>query len=167
MLIAIGANLLGPAGEMPLATCRAAAEALRGVAGLRFQAQSRWYATVPMPISDQPAFVNGAVRLHGAIDPAVLLAALHAIEARAGRVRGARDGARTLDLDIIAMGSLCREAPDPVLPHPRVHLRAFVLRPLLDVAPEWVHPRLGLTAAAMLAALPAGQAGGGVLGVAI
>ena len=78
-------------------------------------------------------------------DPAALLARLQAMEARAGRVRGERNAARTLDLDIIAMGDagqMVRAAPDPVLPHPRAHLRAFVLLPLLDVAPGWVHPVL-------------------------
>ena len=75
----------------------------------------------------------------------------------AGRVRGERNAARTLDLDIIAMGdagSMVRAAPDPVLPHPRAHLRAFVLVPLLDVAPGWVHPVLRRSARDLLRELP-------------
>jgi 2-amino-4-hydroxy-6-hydroxymethyldihydropteridine diphosphokinase len=75
---------------------------------------------------------------------------LQACEARAGRLRGAANAARPLDLDIIDMGGMVRDAPDPVLPHPRAHLRAFVLRPLRDVAPGWVHPRLGVTVSALL-----------------
>ena len=63
------------------------------------------------------------------------------------------NAARPLDLDLIAMDGLVRAAPDPVLPHPRAHLRDFVLRPLCDVAPDWVHPALGLSAAALLARL--------------
>ena len=90
-------------------------------------------------------------------DPAVLLAWLQAIEADAGRSRSVPNAARTLDLDIIAMGDggqMVRAVPDPVLPHPRAHLRAFVLVPLLDVAPNWVHPVLRRSAGELLAALP-------------
>jgi 2-amino-4-hydroxy-6-hydroxymethyldihydropteridine diphosphokinase len=88
------------------------------------------------------------------LTPAALLAHLMAIEAVCGRERGAPNAARTLDLDIIGIGGMVREAPDPILPHPRAHLRAFVLAPLVDVAPDWVHPVLRQTAAALLAALP-------------
>ncbi len=153
ILIAIGANLPDAAGRFPLATCRAAVDDLAGLAGLWLVAVSRWYATAPVPASDQPDYVNGIALLRGQAEPADLLRRLQAIEARAGRMRGAVNAARPLDLDIIAIDSLARDAPDPVLPHPRAHLRAFVLRPLLDVCPQWVHPRLGVPAAALLAAL--------------
>ena len=72
------------------------------------------------------------------------------IEARAGRRRSNANAARELDLDIIDIDGLVRAAPDPVLPHPRAHLRRFVLAPLAEVAPDWVHPRLGLGIAALL-----------------
>ena len=81
------------------------------------------------------------------------MAVLQTIEADAGRVRGAPNAPRTLDLDIIAMGNLVRAAPDPILPHPRAHLRAFVLAPLADVAPGWVHPLLHRGPKALLANL--------------
>jgi 2-amino-4-hydroxy-6-hydroxymethyldihydropteridine diphosphokinase len=116
---------------------------------------SRWYSSAPVPASDQPRFINGVVRFEAAIDPAGLLAMLQAMEAAAGRVRGVPDAARTLDLDIIDMGGLVRDAPDPVLPHPRAHVRAFVLWPLRDVAPDWVHPRTGARLGELMAGLPA------------
>jgi 2-amino-4-hydroxy-6-hydroxymethyldihydropteridine diphosphokinase len=98
--------------------------------------------------------VNGIALLTGTVDPAALLAALQAVEQAYGRIRGTPNAARTLDLDVIGIGSLVRDAPDPVLPHPRAHERAFVLAPLADVAPGWVHPRLGRTAPELLSALP-------------
>lgn len=154
ILVAIGANLPDRFGRSPLATCRDAAEALRALTGLRLVSVSPFYRTAPVPPSGQPDYVNGMVRLAGAADPAELLARLQAIEARAGRVRGAANAARILDLDLIALNGLVRDQPDPVLPHPRAHLRGFVLQPLRDVAPDWVHPLLGAGADALLRALP-------------
>jgi 2-amino-4-hydroxy-6-hydroxymethyldihydropteridine diphosphokinase len=154
ILVAIGANLPGPGGAGALATCQAAAAALDALPGLRLRGLSRWYETAPLPPSGQPNYVNGVAHLSGAIEPAALLAALQAIEAAAGRVRGAPNAARTLDLDVIAMGGLVRAAPDPVLPHPRAHQRAFVLVPLAEVAPGWVHPVLGQSVEVLIAALP-------------
>jgi 2-amino-4-hydroxy-6-hydroxymethyldihydropteridine diphosphokinase len=92
--------------------------------------------------------------LDGTADPASLLASLLEIEARAGRRRGELNAARTLDLDLIDMDGLLRLAPDPVLPHPRAHERGFVLRPLRDVAPGWVHPTLHRGVDALIEALP-------------
>jgi 2-amino-4-hydroxy-6-hydroxymethyldihydropteridine diphosphokinase len=111
-----------------------------------------------------PPFVNGVARLEGGADlaeaggegPAALLAALHALEAAAGRERRSPNAPRTLDLDLIDLHGLLRDAPDPVLPHPRAHLRGFVLLPLAEVAPGWRHPRLGATVEALIAALPPG-----------
>ncbi len=154
ILIAIGANLPGRQGESPLVACRAAAEALRSLPGLRVTAVSRWYDTAPVPPADQPDYINGMARLEGEADAAWLLARLHAIEVAAGRRRGAPNAARTLDLDLIELNGMRRTAPPPpLLPHPRAHERAFVLRPLHDVAPDWRHPLLGRSAAELLAGL--------------
>jgi 2-amino-4-hydroxy-6-hydroxymethyldihydropteridine diphosphokinase len=153
ILVAIGANLPGPDGASPLQTCQRAAAALDQIPGVRLAALSRWHITPPDPPSDQPCYVNAVALLRGTADPADLLAALHRIEAAAGRRRTVPNAARTLDLDIVAMGGLVRAAPDPVLPHPRAHLRRFVLLPLAEIAPAWLHPILGHPASVLIAAL--------------
>ena len=158
-LIGVGANLPGPGGLPALRTCKQAVAILDSLPGSRVVALSRWFSSAPVPASDQPHYVNGVAMLRYAagttIDPAVLLIALQNVEAACGRKRSFANAARTLDLDIIGIGDLVRAAPDPILPHPRAHLRAFVLAPLVDVAPDWVHPVFGKSAAALLRALPA------------
>ncbi len=158
ILVAVGANLPTAKGSTPYQSCLAAVEALRRLPEVTVTAVSRWYRSAPVPRSDQPDYVNGVVRLEAVPgldepDPATLLAALQQIEQEHGRERSVANASRTLDLDIIAMGeggSLVRAAPDPVLPHPRAYLRLFVLLPLQDVAPAWVHPRCRLTAAELV-----------------
>lgn len=156
ILVAIGANLTAPDGAPPLLTCQRSAVMLDALAGLRLIALSTWHVTRPVPVSDQPDYLNGVALLRARVepDPAALLSALHGIEAAFGRRRSVPNAARTLDLDLIAMGGLIRSAPDPILPHPRAHLRHFVLAPLVEVAPVWVHPVLGLQACELLRRLP-------------
>ncbi len=155
ILIALGANLPGTDGSAPRATCEAAALALDTIPSLRRIALSRWWSTAPEPPTPgAPWYVNGVARCEGEIGPETLLAALQAIENAAGRVRPYPNAPRTLDLDIIAMGELVRQAPDPILPHPRAHLRRFVLQPLAEVAPGWRHPVLGQSVEELLTALP-------------
>lgn len=164
ILVSIGANLPGPDGASPRETCRRAAVALDGLPGLRLRGLSRWFATAPVLSAGEaaachPTYVNAVAHLVPAdgepVDPAGLLRRLMALEAAAGRVRSAPNAPRILDLDIVAMGRIVRVSPDPVLPHPRAHQRAFVLIPLADVAPGWVHPLLGQTVEELIAALPA------------
>lgn len=155
-IIGIGGNLPGADGASALVTCNRALAMLNLLPGLRVAGVSHWYETDPMPPSGQPPYINAVAEL--LVDPGIgpedLLARLHEIEAGYGRERGIVNAARTLDLDIIAMGDLVRDSPDPILPHPRAHLRAFVLTPLADLLPDWVHPVLGRTAASLLADLP-------------
>jgi 2-amino-4-hydroxy-6-hydroxymethyldihydropteridine diphosphokinase len=155
ILIAVGANLPGPAGT-PRDNCEAALVAL-GNAGVRVVRRSRWYRTPPWPPgSGQPWYVNGVAAVETTLDPAALLALMHRIERDFGRVRaaGAVNAARPLDLDLIDHDGLVRDSPPPVLPHPRLEGRAFVLRPLAEVAPDWRHPRTGRPLTELLAGLP-------------
>jgi 2-amino-4-hydroxy-6-hydroxymethyldihydropteridine diphosphokinase len=154
ILIAIGANLPGANGEPADEACRAAASAIRALPGLQFRALSAWYRTAPVPQSSQPDYCNGVIRVEGQVSPEVLLKQLQAIETGFGRVRGAANAARVLDLDIIDINGMIRAVPDPILPHPRAHLRAFVLRPILDVAPGWHHPALHSSVTSLLVDLP-------------
>lgn len=155
ILIALGANLPGLAGT-PRDNCEAALVAL-GAAGVRVIRRSRWYRTPPWPPgADQPWYVNGVAAVETKLDPAALLALLHRIERDFGRVRtaGTANAARPLDLDLIDYDGLVRDSPPPVLPHPRLEGRAFVLRPLAEVAPGWRHPGSGRPLTALLADLP-------------
>lgn len=154
ILVALGANLPSRFGP-PRATLEAALARLEAV-GLRVAARSPWYLTAPVPVSDQPDYVNGVAVVETERDAVATLAALHAVEAEFGRVRTVANAPRAIDLDLIAYHDIVRDAA-PILPHPRMHLRAFVLYPLADVAPGWVHPVSGETVAELIAALPPGQ----------
>jgi 2-amino-4-hydroxy-6-hydroxymethyldihydropteridine diphosphokinase len=153
ILVAIGANLPSTEGRTPLETCQWATGQLARLPGLELRGLSRWFATRPIPASDQPRFVNGAIWLSGATGPCRLLEALQAIEGVAGRVRSTPNAARPLDLDLLAMDNLVMADSRLVLPHPRLQDRAFVLAPLHDIRPDWMHPVLKLSVATMLAAV--------------
>ncbi len=151
--IALGANLPSEHGA-PEATLEAALAAIRA-AGVTLEARSPWYATAPVPRSDQPDYVNGVARVGTQLGPADLLALLHRIENGLGRVRLKRNESRVVDLDLIDYrGVVTGPGGDGlVLPHPRAHLRGFVLLPLKDVAPDWRHPDTGRTIDALIAEL--------------
>jgi 2-amino-4-hydroxy-6-hydroxymethyldihydropteridine diphosphokinase len=153
ILIALGANLPGPAGP-PLAQCEAALGKL-AEAGVAVIARSRWYESTPMPVSDQPRYVNGVVAVRTEQGPATLLETLHAIERSLGRARSVANAARTIDLDLLDYDGLVRDGDEPpILPHPRMTDRGFVLRPLADIMPAWRHPVSGRSVGELLAALP-------------
>jgi 2-amino-4-hydroxy-6-hydroxymethyldihydropteridine diphosphokinase len=115
--------------------------------GFRVTASSMVYETEPVGGPPQGPFLNMVARGETLLTPEELLAACLRTEADVGRVRDVPCGPRTLDIDVLLYGDLVRDSPDPVLPHPRLHERLFVLVPLAEVAPRAVHPRLGLTAA--------------------
>jgi 2-amino-4-hydroxy-6-hydroxymethyldihydropteridine diphosphokinase len=157
ILIGIGSNLAAPGHASPEKTAAVALAALPGI-GVALRARSSWYLSEPVPVSNQPWFVNAVAEITTELPAAELLGRLLALELRFGRARSVRDAARTLDLDLLDYDGLRCDTTDLVLPHPRLHERRFVLLPLSEIAPLWRHPRLGLTAAELLARLPAGQA---------
>jgi 2-amino-4-hydroxy-6-hydroxymethyldihydropteridine diphosphokinase len=99
----------------------------------------------------QPEYRNGVAIVEADGSPQAVLAGLLRVEAVLDRERGARNAARTLDLDLIAHGRTMLDTPGLTLPHPRAHQRLFVMGPLAEIAPGWVHPVLGETAAALAA----------------
>jgi 2-amino-4-hydroxy-6-hydroxymethyldihydropteridine diphosphokinase len=112
-----------------------------------------------VPPSDQPWFVNEVIAVKTELSPRDLLALLHRVEAQFGRERGEPNAARTLDLDLLAYDDRVQPGGEgePMLPHPRLHRRAFVLHPLAEVAPHWRHPITGDTVEHLIAVLPRGQ----------
>ena len=140
--IALGANLGDPA-----ATVNAAFAALAELPQSTLTVRSALYRTAPVGILDQPEFVNAAARITTQLTQEALLDQLLAIEQRFGRIRAERNGPRTLDLDILLYDDLVIDTPRLTLPHPRLHLRAFVLYPLADLAPDLALPGRGSLAA--------------------
>jgi len=150
-VVALGSNLGDRA-----ATLREALRRLADAGGI--EAKSPLYETDPIG-PPQPCYLNAVVLLRTELNPERLLAALRRIESDLGRERRERWGPRTLDLDLVSYEGLVRDDPALRLPHPEAHRRAFVLRPLCDVAPEFEIPGRG-TARALLDALSEAERAG-------
>jgi 2-amino-4-hydroxy-6-hydroxymethyldihydropteridine diphosphokinase len=134
--LALGTNL----GDRRL-NLRAAMDALPPE--VKILAESKIYETPPWGVEDQPAFLNMAVKAKTGLMPPALLAHLKRLEADLGRRQTFRWGPRLIDIDILFYDDLVFESEELVIPHPRLHERAFVLVPLADLAPDLVHPALG------------------------
>jgi 2-amino-4-hydroxy-6-hydroxymethyldihydropteridine diphosphokinase len=156
IILGIGANLIPDGYETPQQGCAAAIGYL-AQHDIRVLDQSRWFETAPVPISDQPWFVNAVILAETELTAAAALAALHRIEKQFGRTRKQHNEARVLDIDLLDYGGMVTDREDLILPHPRMHERAFVLLPLNDVVPEWVHPITRSSIATLIAALPDDQ----------
>ncbi|MBV1925745.1 MAG: 2-amino-4-hydroxy-6-hydroxymethyldihydropteridine diphosphokinase [Rhodobacteraceae bacterium] len=172
-LIAIGSNLPTSVGD----SAQTLGHAIHSLSdsGITLTAISRFFRTPFFPSKVAPDFVNAAILVTSNQNPAGLLAELHRIEQEFGRLRVQRWGSRKLDLDLLAVGQTVlpdtstqrhwmnmspaaqqHQAPDQlVLPHPRLQDRAFVLVPLSDIAPDWIHPVLCKTVSQMCSDLPA------------
>ncbi|HEX7176757.1 MAG TPA: 2-amino-4-hydroxy-6-hydroxymethyldihydropteridine diphosphokinase [Pyrinomonadaceae bacterium] len=146
--VGLGSNLGDRAGNLLLG--------VRGMlaSGLRVARLSCVYETEPVGVTGQPAFLNMVAELSGPLPtPEQLLARLLRIEHAAGRTREVAHGPRTLDLDLLLYGDHEQQTDLLILPHPRLHLRRFVLAPLAELIPEGTHPALHQTFAQLLAAV--------------
>ena len=121
-------------------------------AGVTIQCISRLHNTPAWPDPSDPPFVNAVAGIGTALKPMELMALLHKVETDHGRTRSTKNAPRTLDLDLIDYLSRIEDGP-PILPHPRMAERRFVLEPLAEIAPHWRHPVTGKTAAELLAGL--------------
>jgi len=151
IVIALGANIPSRAG-MPRDTLNAALTALREQ-GIRIAAISSFYATPAWPDPGDPPFVNAVARIETGLSPPELMTLLHATEESFGRQRTKKNAPRTLDLDLLDYDGRIEVGP-PVLPHPRLGERSFVLIPLADIAPLWRHPATKASLAELIEALP-------------
>jgi len=152
-VIALGCSLPGsyPSREVLL---DAAVDALASE-GLAVAGRSSWWTSAAWPDPAAPAYLNGVVLVETALPAEAVLATLHRLEARFGRVRAEANAPRTLDLDLIAHGRTVLDGA-VVVPHPRAHERLFVMGPLAQIAPAWRHPVNGRTAADLAAGASVG-----------
>lgn len=162
IFIALGANLATERYGPPQLGLEAALRRLDGL-GVAVIERSNWYRSAPYPPSDQPMYVNGVAQVESRLSPAALMAVLLDIEIDFGRRRSEANAARVMDLDLIDFdGHILDRAADengPALrlPHPRLSQRAFVLLPLVEIAPGWRHPEDGRHIDDLIASLPKGQ----------
>lgn len=146
--IGLGSNL----GDR-LQWLRLAAEALDN-AGISVRQRSSYYRTEPVEVVDQEEFINQVVECSSALSAPQLLSACLQMERSLGRVRTREKGPRTVDLDLLLYGDAVLKTAGLEVPHPRMHLRAFVLVPLVEIAPDARHPVLVLTARELLRQCP-------------
>lgn len=117
------------------------------------EAVSSFYETDPVGYLDQPDFVNAVCYGNTDLDPREMLDLAMSIESQMGRQPSFPNGPRLIDIDILAYGGLVLCTPELTIPHPRLAERAFVLAPLAEIAPDWVHPVLGKTARELASAI--------------
>jgi 2-amino-4-hydroxy-6-hydroxymethyldihydropteridine diphosphokinase len=154
VVVALGGNLAGDFASSEALLDAALARFPQ--AGLPVLARSRWWRSAAWPDPSGPEYRNGVVIVETLAAPHAVLRALLSLESEFGRRRSQTHAPRTLDLDLIAYGRQVIDGPDLILPHPRAHQRLFVMGPLAEIAPDWVHPREGSTAAELARAAQVG-----------
>jgi len=153
-ILALGGNLTGDYSSLE-ALLEAALSAFPR-AGLRVLRRSSWWRSAAWPDPTEPAYLNGVVLVETALGPREVLEAALTIEQAFGRERSTPNAARTLDIDLIAYGRQVVAEPGLTLPHPRAKERRFVMGPLAEIAPDWLHPVSGRTAAELAASASVG-----------
>jgi len=157
IFIGLGANLPHPLYGKPSKTLKAAVKRLSSSV-TKVLACSPMYISNPVPISDDPSFINVVVSIDTDLAPSDLMSFMHSIEKQFGRVRTTINAARVIDLDLIAYkDELTSSGDNPILPHPRMSERGFVLLPLADLDPNWKHPKTGISVRELIKALPLEQ----------
>ena len=136
--VGLGSNLDGPRNQVLRAL-----QALDGLPQTRVVARSSLYRSAPVGHLEQPDFINAVAKLETALNPRALLDALLGLERERGRTREFRNAPRTLDLDVLLYDDSRYHEHGLTIPHPQMHLRAFVLRPLLEIAPDCAIPGIG------------------------
>ena len=142
--VGIGSNL-----QDPLAQVKQALAELARLPRSRLLKSSSLYRSAPVGYADQPDFVNAVASLETSLKPVELLARLQTIEKSQGRKRSFKNAPRSLDLDLLLFDEMTLDLPHLKIPHPRMHERAFVLEPLLEIAPAIAIPGVGAAAARM------------------
>jgi len=162
IFIGLGANLPSPTHGGPLNTLKACLKRLNS-GDIRVVNTSAWYESAPVPMSDQPWYINGVAQIKTDLDARTLLTRLLEVEHAFGRVRDEANAPRVLDLDLIAYQDQIIEDTGKIedkpfcIPHPRMHERVFVLLPLKDLQPDWQHPKLNISVSELIARLPKDQ----------
>ncbi|OHC92269.1 MAG: 2-amino-4-hydroxy-6-hydroxymethyldihydropteridine diphosphokinase [Sideroxydans sp. RIFOXYB12_FULL_59_6] len=142
--VGLGSNLADPVNQVARAL-----DALNTLPQTRLLKASSLYRSAPVGYLDQPDFINAVAQVETGLSPLVLLQALLALELEGGRTREFQNAPRTLDLDVLLYDDLVHHEHGLTVPHPQMHLRAFVLLPLLEIAPDCIIPGVGAAADAM------------------
>lgn len=138
VFVGLGSNLADPVAQVSRAL-----DALAGLPQTRVLKKSSLYRSAPMGYLDQPDFINAVAQLETKLAPRALLDALLVLEKKCGRTREFLNAPRTLDLDVLLYEDLVHHEHGLTIPHPQMHLRSFVLLPLLEIAPDCVIPGIG------------------------
>ncbi|MDC3091273.1 2-amino-4-hydroxy-6-hydroxymethyldihydropteridine diphosphokinase [Rickettsiales bacterium] len=144
IFIGIGSNLASKIHGSPMKICLEAVKILKRE--ILIESMSPWYESEPVPKSDQPWYINGVLNIKTRLNPLDILKLLLKIESDFGRVREKKNESRVLDLDLLSFKNRVICTDQLIVPHPRMHLRSFVMRPIVDINPDWIHPKLKINA---------------------